>query len=273
MKKVLFFICHFAICQLALSQSQQSLLGRQLALGPEINSFDYREGELMNLKGTMLGAHLEFANKFKNSSSLWAFRSAFSFKQGQTNYEGSKRNASGFGSTPYSFNNNQISILQWDGYAGRFFRIEGTNLIIVPMLGLAYYSLFDADDPDPNDYSREQKYLTTPLRVEARMQLEGAQDHGITFFASYHPEATFRGENLTAGQYKYEQKKGSGKTVGINYQWQQYRLELEYESWEVDTSSTASMTNTNSAGLVAQSSSYEPANETKMLAVKFSYLF
>jgi len=250
-------------------------LGRQLAVGADATSFAYQEGSLMKINGTLLGVQLEYAKKFNSYDNPWAIRTSFHLRQGQTTYQGGLQNSVGQSTTAYQFSENKITIYQWEGYLGRFFYINALAGTITPSIGLSYYFLFDSDDPDPKDYSREQRYITTPLRIDYRHQFEESFPSEIIFYFSYHPQSTFRGDNLTAGSIKYEQKKGSGKMAGIIYQFYQYQLKLEYESWNVEASSKAASSSTSGgSSLVAQQSySYEPENETRMLTLNVSYLF
>ncbi|MDH4466522.1 MAG: hypothetical protein QE271_00570 [Bacteriovoracaceae bacterium] len=246
---------------------------RQLKIGPAVSYFNYQETNLMSIKGEMIGLNLEYFSKKLSLEDNWHFAAGFTYKQGNLKYDGFRKDESTLKQIPYEFNGNKINLYQIYGFVGPYLKWDDfPNTLVIPQLGINYYSLFDQNDSDPYDYTREQSYQSIPLRLDVIHMIDSSSASEIGYYFILHPSFAFKGNNKTAGQFNYDQNKGYGRTMGAYCHFFQYQILLEYEYWKVENSSFATNSN-NSAALVSSSTNYEPQNETSYLTLSLSYMF
>lgn len=221
--------------------------------------FYYEEPRLMNMEGQTYGLQLNWEKLDLEKNNFFSLKA--SMQQGKVDYKGGLFILDNYGNVktqPYTIDGEKVSVYKYSGFWGKQYQFEKLKFIL--QVGLNFYYLNDADDPDPYDYERRQRYFTTPLRID---YFANISDNFLRTHITYHPNLTFSGRNesiLDGNTLVFTQRDGSGLEVGFDYIMNNVSLSVLWESWSVGASSK-------NQGFV------EPENTTQFVTVSGNYLF
>ncbi len=254
--------------------SSPSSENRAYWIGFSASNYDYREPNLMQVKGYMAGVNAGYAHKLSETDVLQA---QGGLHGGSLYYSGALQDEQG-GKTPYETSGDKYSMVDFSGlYKGLTNWTENFHTLAFVGIGLRY--TLDIKD-NVYDYERQITHWYVPFGVEFQLPVTEQLDVGavveLDFMLRGSTDTKLGEINSRYNNVKFRQNAGSGYRLGVNatYALADQRallFDFSFRKWSV-AKSPAEYVGLDEFG--KELYGIEPQNETEtwMATVGFAFL-